>query len=76
MRKADNENEQFSFISIGAATRNVVRYLEQERREPPNGGEDKSPQEKADRQREHDAAVEAGGRRIERFEARYRRNRP
>jgi hypothetical protein len=28
MKNFDNDNDELSFISIGAATRNVVRYLE------------------------------------------------
>jgi hypothetical protein len=40
MQNPDNDNELFSFISIGAATRNVCRYLES------------SEQKQSDRERE------------------------
>lgn len=72
MKQFDNDNDELSFITLGAATLNVVRYLEKDRGQEPNGEADKPPEDERDRQREHERAVEAGIRRIERFEARFK----
>jgi hypothetical protein len=72
---ADNENEQFSFITLGAATLNVVRYLEKNRDQAPNGEPDKNPEKDAERQREKDRFLETRLREIDRFESRYLRDR-
>jgi hypothetical protein len=46
MQNFDNENEELSFITLGAATRNVVRYLE--------SSEDEKEQRERDAQRSRD----------------------
>ena len=33
MKKAANDNDEFSFITLGAATLNVVRYLQGEKQQ-------------------------------------------
>jgi hypothetical protein len=75
MKNPDNDNELFPFTTLGAATLNVVRWLEKDRDQEPSGGSDKAPENEADRQREHERAVEAGLRRIRLFEDRYSRDR-
>jgi hypothetical protein len=65
------DNEEFSFISIGAATRNVVRYLEKDRSERPAGKQDEAPSEEVDRKREQERFIETRLREIERFERRF-----
>jgi hypothetical protein len=71
--EALNDNDELSFITLGAATLNVVRYLEgsekeQERGERDAGRSDKD-EEKAKQQRE---AVEHGLNHIAAFEKRAR----
>lgn len=73
--KAHNDNDELSFITIGAATLNVIRYLsndpqDHQRDRERQTGEQRSEKEKAD---DHRKAVEEGLRHIERFESRYRR---
>jgi len=71
----DNDNELFSFISIGAATRNVCRYLENSKDHEPDR-ERQAPEnnDKRDKAADYRKAVENGLRQIERFESRYRRS--
>ena len=70
----DNENEEFSFISLAAATANVVRYLQDPKEHHPNSGRDASENtDKREKSADHHKAVENGLRQIERFESRYRR---
>ncbi|MCK1520202.1 hypothetical protein [Bradyrhizobium sp. 17] len=76
MKNFDNDNEHFSFISLGALTLNVVRYLESSKEEGPDSNREKAPDPKIDKQREHDRFIETRLREIERFERRYRDNRP
>ena len=71
----EQDNDPFTFTTLGAATLNVVRWLEKDRDQAPDREADKTPEKEAERQREHDRAVESGMRQIERFERRYLRNR-
>lgn len=75
MKNFDNDNEELSFITLGAATLNVIRYLEKDRDQAPNSEPDKNPENDADRQREKDRFLETRLLEIERFERRYRDNR-
>ncbi|WP_155248315.1 hypothetical protein [Bradyrhizobium japonicum] len=76
MKQFDNDNDPFTFTTLGAATLNVVRWLEQDRQKPAAGDQDQAPGNEIDKQREHDRFVETRLREIERFERRYLRNRP
>lgn len=75
MRKADNDNDELSFITLGAATLNVVRYLDGSQ-DHERDGERQTPGQRTqkDKTNQHSEAVEHGLREIERFERRYRRN--
>jgi hypothetical protein len=71
MKNPDNDNEELSFITLGAATLNVVRYLEasdekkvERERDAQHDREDK---EKAE---QHRRAVDQGLRDIAAFEER------
>ena len=75
MKDPDNDNELFSFVTLAAATANVVRYLEKDRGQEPDGSADKAPEDERDRQREQQRFVETRLREIDRFERRYRDNR-
>lgn len=74
MRYADNDNEELSFITLGAATLNVVRYLENSK-DHQRDGERQTPEQRSEEEKteDHRKAVEHGLRQIERFERRYRR---
>jgi len=72
MKQHNNDNEEFSFITLGAATLNVVRYLEKSEDQRPDGERDKTPSKEVERQREQQRFVETRLREIERFELRYR----
>jgi hypothetical protein len=68
------DNEPFTFTTLGAATLNVVRWLEN----PKEHGPDRKRQapendNERDKARDHDKAVNEGMRQIERFESPYRR---
>ncbi|MCK1274140.1 hypothetical protein IVB46_02650 [Bradyrhizobium sp. 61] len=70
----DNDNEEFSFISLAAATANVVRYLESSEDHHPDSKRDASEDDNERKKTaDHRKAVEQGLRNIERFESRYRR---
>lgn len=71
-----NDNEELSFITLGAATLNVVRYLANDPQNHERDGERQTPSERTEKQKanQHSQAVEHGLRQIERFERRYRRN--
>lgn len=69
-RTHDNDNDELSFITLGAATLNVVRYLES--KESPEPEREKTPDLEIDKQREHEHFVETRLREIARFERRYR----
>jgi hypothetical protein len=75
MQQHDNDNDELSFITLAAATANVVRYLENSQDHQRDGERQtpgqRSEKEKADDNRE---AVENGLRQIDRFERRYRRS--
>lgn len=71
----DNDNEDFSFISLGALTLNVVRYLENSKEQRPDSEREKTPDSEVDKQREHERFIETRLREIARFERRYRNNR-
>jgi len=43
MKKADNDNEPLSFITLAAATANVVRYLETNKNEDEESKRDPAP---------------------------------
>lgn len=72
MKNPDNDNELFPFTALGAATLNVVRWLEKDREKPAAGDQDQAPDKEVDKQREHQRFVETRLREIERFELRYR----
>jgi hypothetical protein len=74
MRNASNDNEELSFITLGAATLNVVRYLERSD-EHQRDGERNAPRERDEKEKADDRrkAVEHGLRQIQRFEDRFRR---
>lgn len=75
MKKHDNDNDELSFITLAAATANVIRYLENSENHQRDGErqtpEQRDKKEKPNNRRE---AVENGLRQIERFERRYRRS--
>ena len=60
-----NDNEELSFITIGAATLNVIRYLENKRQDSANEGSERT--EKEDEKRKRDA-IEERVAAIEKFE--------
>jgi len=74
MKNFDNDNEELSFITLAAATANVVRYLQDPKEHHPNSERD-APENtnERDKSADHHKAVEQGLRQIERFESRYRR---
>ncbi|MET4184937.1 hypothetical protein ABIB94_007066 [Bradyrhizobium sp. JR7.2] len=67
----DNDNSD-TWIELAAATANLVRYLEKDRDQAPNGEADKNPEDDAERQRERERFVQTRLREIERFERPYR----
>jgi hypothetical protein len=72
--KAHNDNDELSFITLGMAVRNVVRYLENPKDHEPDRERDTPKHDnERDKAADHDKAVENGLRQIERFENRYRR---
>jgi hypothetical protein len=74
MEALTQDNDELSFITLGAATLNVVRYLELcEQKQPDHEGNSPDESQERDKTADHDKAVEQGLRRIERFERRYRR---
>lgn len=75
MKNFDNENEQFSFITLAAATANVCRYLQKVDGSQESPGSKPKPEEpkKEVANPEHgDTYVDAGLKRIRDFERRYR----
>ena len=76
MKQHNNDNEEFSFISLAAATANVMRYLEKDRCERPASKQDEAPADEVDREREKQRFVETRLREIRRFERSYRNNGP
>jgi len=70
--QAHNDNEELSFITLGAATLNVVRWLEKDRCDRPAGKQDEKPSKEIDRKREQERFIETRLREIERFERRLR----
>jgi len=74
MKAHDNDNEELSFITLGAATLNVVRYLENSQ-DHQRDGERQTPHERGEKEKADDRAkaVENGLRQIDRFERSYRR---
>jgi hypothetical protein len=74
MKQLTQDNEEFSFISLAAATANVVRYLEGSD-EHQRDGERNAPRERDEKEKADDRrkAVEHGLRQIQRFEDRFRR---
>jgi hypothetical protein len=75
MMEHDNDNDELSFITLAAATANVVRYL-QNSQDHQRDGERQTPRERTEEEKakDHSDAVEHGLRQIERFERRYRRS--
>jgi len=72
--KAHNDNDELSFITLGAATLNVIRYLEfNEEKQPDRKGDTTNNDQESDKSADHQKAIEQGLRQIERFERRYRR---
>ena len=43
MKQHDNDNEEFSFITLSAATRNVTRYLQTDKKENEDSKRDPAP---------------------------------
>jgi hypothetical protein len=76
MKQHDNDNDEFSFITLGAATLNVVRYLTHDSKDHERDGERQTPSERTQEEKtnQHSEAVKNGLRQIERFERRYRIN--
>ena len=72
MKNFDNDNEQFSFISLAAATANVVRYLEgsEQKKEDAQRDAEQNGQanQKSDEQR---AYIEQRLRDVAAFESRF-----
>lgn len=67
----DNENELFSFITLGAATSNVVRYLEPtEQKKEHREREAQREREDKEKAEQHRRAVDQGLRDIAAFEKR------
>jgi hypothetical protein len=75
MKNPANDNEEFSFISLAAATANVVRYLEGSKEQRPDSEREETPDSEIDRHRERESFVKTRLREIDRFERRYRDNR-
>lgn len=74
MKNFDNDNDELSFISLGAATLNVIRYLESSK-DHQRDGERQTPDQRSEKENPEDRrkAIEHGLRQIERFENLYRR---
>lgn len=70
MKHHDNDNDD-TWISLAAATANVVRWLTKDSDQPPRGEADKDPEKDAERKREHERFVETRLLEIERFERRF-----
>jgi hypothetical protein len=75
MKTHDNDNEELSFITLGAATLNVVRYLTDSSEDHERDGERQTPHQRSEKEKAEDRAkaVEQGLRQIDRFERSYRR---
>jgi hypothetical protein len=70
--KANNDNEKFSFITLSAATRNVVRYLGLDEQKDDSGNEGDAGNERDQKALEQREFVQRRLREIERFEDRAR----
>lgn len=68
MKKADNDNEPFSFITLAAATANVVRYLRLDEKKDESDEERRSSSEDEKRALERLEFVNRRLRDLERFE--------
>jgi hypothetical protein len=68
----DNDNEQLSFITLSAATKNVIRYLQphekQDEQRDGNTDRDRTDEQRA---KDHRAYIEQRLRDIAEFERRY-----
>jgi hypothetical protein len=75
MKNPSNDNDELSFITLGAATLNVVRYLANDSKDHQPDRERNAPDQSREEEKteQHRKAVENGLRQIERFESRYRR---
>ena len=69
--EAHNDNNPFTFTTLGAATLNVVRWLDPKEQRPDE--REKTPDCEIERKREQERFIETRLREIDRFEARYRR---
>jgi len=71
MKQHNNDNEELSFITLGAATLNVVRYLESsEQKKEQREREAQRDAEKEEKAEQHRRAVDQGLRHIAAFEER------
>lgn len=75
MKTPDNDNDQLPFITLGAATLNVLRYLESSKEQRPESEREKTPDDEAGKENERQRFVETRLREIRRFERRYLRDR-
>jgi hypothetical protein len=72
----DNDDEEFSFVTLSAATRNVTRYLRLDKKKDEEGGEQQKPGNAAqDRITNERALVEHRLRELAEWERRIRENR-
>jgi hypothetical protein len=71
MKQHNNDNEELSFITLGAATLNVVRYLESGEKQKKDGERDAGRSDKdEEKAKQHREAVDQGLRDIASFEER------
>lgn len=76
MEEAHNDNDEFSFTTLGALTLNVVRYLANDSKDHERDGERQTPHQRSEKEKAEDRAkaIENGLRQIDRFERSYRRH--
>jgi len=71
MKQHNNDNDELSFITLGAATLNVVRYLEGSEKQKEHGERDARRSDKdEEKAKQHREAVDQGLRDIAAFEER------
>jgi len=72
MKKADNDNDEFSFVSLAALTANVTRYLRLDEQKDKEGHERERSDEAEKRATERSEFVNRRLRELDRFEDRAR----